>query len=64
MGGPKSIADISCGEEDIGPGTTGSGDGDTVVIAKKSRADLSELDVTISCPGKDTKHFSDGSGPI
>lgn len=64
MGGPESIANISWSEEDVGPGTTGSRDWDTVIIANKSRTNLSELNVTIPCPGKDTKHFSDGSRPI
>src|SRR2546421_12837821 len=60
----ESIPDISLSEEDVGPGTAGTGDGDTVIIAEKSRTDLSELDVTVPCPRKDTIHLSDGSGPI
>jgi len=64
MGGPERIADISWSEEDVGPGTTGSGEGDTFIVAKKSRTNLSELDPTIPCPREDTIHFSDRGRPI
>jgi hypothetical protein len=60
----EGISNISLSEEDIGPGTTGTGNGDTIVVAEKSGTDFSELDVTIPGTAEDTIHFSDGSGPI